>query len=170
MKRKARFASAILLGLFSATIGIAQRRADDDSLTPVTAKTDLYSAEADAKKEIDEALKNAGEAKKRVILLFGANWCYDCHVLDQAFHEGEAGRIVKDHFLLVHVDIGEGKKNLDLVEKYQTTLDKGVPTLVVLDARGQVVFSSTHGEFEPARLMLKRDLVSFLNRWKSTAR
>jgi len=40
---------------------------------------------------------------------------YDCHVLDRALHEGEAGRVMKESFVLVHVDIGEADKNLDLV-------------------------------------------------------
>ncbi len=86
-----------------------------------------------------------------MILIFGGNWCYDCHVLDQALHEGEAAKIVKESFLLVHVDIGEGDKNLDLIKKYETTLGSGVPTVVIIDDEGRVVYSSTKGEFEAAR-------------------
>jgi hypothetical protein len=82
-------------------------------------------------------------------------------VLNQALHEGEAGKIFKDHFLLVHVDIGEGNKNLDLVKKYETTLDFVlVPTVVLLNGSGRVIYSSTKGEFEPARRMMKKDLLS----------
>ena len=141
----------------------------DQVLEPVTTKTDLYPADADAKKESNEALKTAVTNKKRVMLIFGGNWCYDCHVLDRALHEGEAGKIVKKSFLLVHVDIGEGDKNLDLVKKYQTSLDKGVPTIAILGGDGQVVYSSSNGEFEAARTMMKKDLVAFLNKWKSAA-
>ena len=87
-------------------------------------------------------------------------------MLDQALHEGEASKIVKESFLLVHVDIGEGDKNLDLIKKYETTLGSGVPTVVIIDDEGRVVYSSTKGEFEAARRMMKKDLVAFLNRWK----
>jgi thioredoxin-related protein len=142
--------------------------AGDDVLKPVVTKTDLYPANADANKEIAEALKVAAGNNKRVMLIFGGNWCYDCHVLDQALHEGDAGNIFKEHFLLVHVDIGEGNKNLDLVKKYETTLDFGVPTVVLLNGTGRVIYSSTKGEFEPARRMMRKDLVAFLNDWKST--
>jgi thiol:disulfide interchange protein len=137
-------------------------------LDPISVKTDLYPANADAKKEIDEALKLAASDKKRVLLIFGGNWCYDCHVLDRALHEGEAGKVAKEGFLLVHVDIGEGDRNLDLVKKYRTTLDKGVPVVVVLSADGNSLYSSDDGEFEAARSMMKRDLVAFLRRWKVT--
>jgi thioredoxin-related protein len=138
----------------------------DEPLKPVTAKADLYPANADAKKDIEAALKTAHAENKRVILIFGGNWCYDCHVLDQALHEGEANKIVKESFLLVHVDIGEGDKNLDLIKKYETTLGSGVPTVVIIDDEGRVVYSSTRGEFEAARRMMKKDLVAFLNQWK----
>lgn len=138
----------------------------DEPLKPVTGKTDLYPAGVDAKQQIETALKTAAADNKRVILIFGGNWCYDCHVLDQALHEGEANKIVKESFLLVHVDIGEGDKNLDLIKKYETTLGSGVPTVVIVDDEGRVVYSSTKGEFEAARQMMKKDLVAFLNQWK----
>jgi len=160
---------AIVLALCSVTICLAQQpSANDDVLKPVTVKTDLYPANADANKEIEGALKVASDTNQRVMLIFGGNWCYDCHVLDQALHEGDAGKIFKDHFLLVHVDIGEADKNLDLVKKYETTLDFGVPTVVLLNGSGRVIYSSTKGEFEPARKMMKKDLLAFLNEWKST--
>ena len=142
-------------------------RDDKGVLEPVTNKRDLYHADADAKKEIDEALKQAVIEKKRVLLVFGGNWCYDCHVLDRALHEGAAGRVLKESFLLVHVDIGEADKNLDLVKKYKTTLDKGVPVVVILSSDGGLLYGSDNGEFESARTMMKKDLFEFLQHWKA---
>jgi len=151
-----------------ASLSEQTRAPNDGVLESVVVKKDLYPLDADPKKEIEEALKLAVADKKRVLLLFGGNWCYDCHVLDRALHEGEAGKVMKESFLLLHVDIGEGDKNLDLVKKYQTTLDKGVPVVVVLSAHGNPLYSSDDGEFEAARRMMKKDLVAFLTRWKVT--
>lgn len=157
--------------LLLTTISLAQkpsRRVGNQVLEPISVKTDLYPSAADAKKEINEALRRAGAEKKRVLLVFGANWCYDCHVLDRALHQGEAGRVMSQSFLLVHVDIGEGDKNLDLVKQYKTTLDKGVPVVVVLNRDGKLLYGSDDGEFESARTMMKRDLVAFLDRWRAS--
>ena len=145
------------------------RHDESEVLEAVTAKTDLYPTDADAKKEIDEALNQVAGKKKRVLLVFGANWCYDCHVLDRALHEGSAGEIVKKSFLLVHVDIGEGDKNLDLAKKYKIPLEKGVPAVAVLASDGSLLYSSGDGEFEAARKMMKKDLVVFLTSWKEVA-
>jgi thiol:disulfide interchange protein len=163
------YSAILVVVLFLSSAAAAQKPAgnDDGVLEAITSKTDLYPANADAKKEIAEALEKAVAEKKRVILIFGGNWCYDCHVLDRALHSGEAGKITSESYLLVHVDIGEGEKNKDLVEKYKIPLDKGVPALAVLKSDGSLVYWSGYGEFEAARAMLKRDLVAFLNHWKS---
>src|SRR6266851_4262880 len=75
-------------------------------LSPVSANTELYPPGADAKREIAGAVTRAAAERKRVLLVFGANWCYDCHVLNRALHEGAAGNLVARHFVVVHVDIG----------------------------------------------------------------
>ncbi len=160
----------LLLGLQPATAVLSQRPSSPEAgvLDPVASKTDLYPADADAKKEIDEALKSAAQDHKRVLLVFGANWCYDCHVLDHALHEGGAAQIVRESFLLVHVDIGEGDKNPEVVKRYKINLDKGVPVVAILESNGKLLYGSNDGEFEAARKMMKKDLVAFLRRWQST--
>lgn len=149
----------------------ASKPAEDaqGTLDPITTKTDLYPAGANAEREITDALVRAVSEKKRLMLVFGGNWCYDCHVLDRALHDGTAGKIARESFLIVHVDIGEGDKNLDLVRKYRIPLEKGVPAVVILNGAGDLLFSSANGEFEAARRMMKKDLVAFLNHWKDGA-
>ena len=138
-------------------------------LDPIAVRTDLYPANADAKKEIADALKLAATDHKRVLLVFGGNWCYDCHVLDRTLRDGAAGQVVKESFLLVHVDIGEVNKNLDLAKQYRIPLEKGVPAVAILRGDGKLLYNSGDGEFEAARRMMKKDLVAFLMRWKEIA-
>jgi thioredoxin-related protein len=129
-------------------------------------KKDLYPASADAKKEIDEALHSASPAHKRVLVVFGANWCFDCHVLDEAFHSPEIAPTLEKYFVVVHVDIGQANKNLDLAQKYGVPLNRGIPAIAVLDSAGKLLFSQKHGEFEAARSLATADILTFLNKWK----
>jgi len=163
-----RFFGSFKITLADAVADAPQQTAGgaEEILAGVDGKTDLYPADADAKKEIGDAVSRAAVEHKRVLLIFGANWCYDCHVLDQALHDGEAGKIVSQDFLLIHVDIGEGERNADLVKTYKIPLDKGVPAVSILESNGRLLYSSGDGEFEAARRMLKKDLVQFLNKWK----
>lgn len=127
----------------------------------------LYPKDADAKAEIKEALAKATKNHQRVILVFGGNWCYDCHVLEQAFHEPDVAPIMEKNFQVVHVDIGaEVKKNTDLVEQYKIPIDKGVPALAVLAPDGKLLYSQQGGEFESARSLDPDDVIAFLNKWK----
>jgi len=127
----------------------------------------LYSKDADAKVEIEEAVAKAKKDHQRVILVFGANWCYDCHVLDQAFHQTDVAPILEKNFRVVHVDIGDdGKKNSDVAAVYKTPLNKGVPVLAILGPDGSVIYSQQNGEWEAARSLDPDDVIAFLNKWK----
>ena len=137
---------------------------------PPTADKNIYPDNVDAHKEIKEAEDLAAKDRKRVLLVFGANWCYDCHVLDLAFHRPDFASIMAG-YEVVHVDIGQdGKKNADLAKQFQIPLDKGVPALAVLDSDGKLIVSQKNGEFENARAMTPLALLDFLNKWKPEAR
>jgi thioredoxin 1 len=130
---------------------------------------DIYNEKADARAEIKEALKKAEAGHKRVIVVFGANWCYDCHVLDKAFHRPDLAPILTANYEVVHVDIGKGEKNQDLMAKYEVPMKRGIPGVAVLDPNGKLVYSQKNGEFENARALAPEDFLVFLNKWKPGA-
>jgi ketosteroid isomerase-like protein len=137
---------------------------------PSDMKKNLYPADADAHAEIKEAEEKAAAGHKRVLLVFGANWCYDCHVLDLAFQRPDFASVMAG-YEVVHVDIGDdGKKNADVASQFDTPLNKGVPALAVIGSDGKVVVSQKNGEFEDARAMTPEALLEFLNKWKPEAR
>lgn len=134
---------------------------------PADMKKDLYPAMVDAHAEIKEAEEKAVKEHKRLLLVFGANWCFDCHVLDLAFHGPDLAPIIATSYEVVHVDIGpDGKKNGDVAKQFDVSLDKGVPTMAVIESNGRVVVSEKNGEFEDARQLTPEYLAEFLNKWK----
>jgi thioredoxin 1 len=135
-------------------------------LPPPTERRNIYPDGVDAKAEIAEALADAKRTHRRVLLVFGGNWCYDCHVLDAAFRSADIAPLVNKNFVVVHVNIGEYDKNLDLAQKYEIPLKKGVPAAAVLKGDGTLVVSQKNQEFEKARSMTKEDIVAFLEKWK----
>ncbi len=134
-------------------------------------KPNLYPADANAHEEIQHALA-AAAPNKRVILVFGANWCGDCYALDYAFHQPRIEPILKANYEVVHINVGgyggNGfDKNLDLIKKYSIPIKKGIPSLAVIDAKDNLLFSTP--EFESARRMTEEDVIEFLNKWKPPA-
>jgi len=132
---------------------------------PAKPKTDLYAPPEEAQSEIDAALASAAKDHKRVILVFGANWCYDCHVLDAAFHSKAIAPLVEANYHVVHINVGDEDKNLDLAEKYGVPLKKGIPGLAVLDSDGKLVYSQKQGEFENSFRIGPADVTAFLKKW-----
>lgn len=137
---------------------------------PAELNRNLYRADVDAAEEIQEKVTAAGKEHKHVLLVFGGNWCLDCHVLDNGFHVPRVASILNSNFEVVHVDIGEYNKNLNLAEQYGIPLKKGVPAVAVLDGKGRLLHSQKNGDFEAARRMTEEDLIAFLNKWKPPTR
>jgi thiol:disulfide interchange protein len=134
---------------------------------PAQPNPQLYRADANAAQDIRRALLAAAKQHKNVLLDFGGNWCIDCHVLENAFHQPRIAPLLNNNYLVVHVDVGKYDKNLDLAKKYHVDLQKGVPSLAVLDSQGKVLYAT--GDFERARVMSEDDVIQFLDKWKPSA-
>lgn len=154
---------AICLGASAQVINSGKLQA------PPVLDRDLYPPNADAKADIRAALAQAARDNKHVLVEFGGVWCLDCHVLDYAFKTPGTKELLEANYVLVHVDVGRYDKNLDLAKKYQVPLEKGVPAMAVLNARGKVLVSNKKGEFQGARKMTMADVTAFLNQWKPAA-
>jgi thiol:disulfide interchange protein len=126
----------------------------------------IYNENADPKAEIRDALATAAREHKRVILDFGGNWCGDCQVLDIYFHRAPNDQLLNTNYVLVDIDIGHMDKNVDVAEKYNVPLGKGVPALAVIDAHGRLLYSQKSGEFEKMRSMDPNSVTQFLKQWK----
>lgn len=136
---------------------------------PATPNPHLYPAPAEARSELKSAEQRARGAGKRVLVVFGANWCYDCHVLDATLRSPSFAPLVNANYIVVHINIGdEGKDNNDLAAGMGVNLDKGVPSLAVLDGSGKVIVAQRNGEFESATRIGPNDVRGFLQKWKPT--
>jgi thiol:disulfide interchange protein len=128
----------------------------------------VYPEPSSAGADLEAALKQAADTHKRVLVEFGANWCGDCHVLDENFHKPENAALLS-HFVLVHVNVGNHgiDHNTEMAQRFGIPLAKGIPALAVLDSDGRVVFSQKNGEFESMSRMDPRSVNEFLTRWKA---
>lgn len=126
----------------------------------------LYPPTDRARPDLAAALAAAGREHKRVLVVFGANWCYDCHVLDATFRSAAFATLVNQNYVVLHINIGdEGKDNNDLAQQFGVGLDRGVPNLAVLDPNGRVVVAQ-RGEFEATTKIGPSDVRAFLEKWK----
>jgi thiol:disulfide interchange protein len=134
---------------------------------------DIYDTKADATADIAAALAKAGTEHKRVLLVFGANWCIWCHRLHNTFESNAAvAEALGQGFVLVDVDVntrkGE-KRNAAVNERYGNPIQHGIPVLVVLDAGGKQLTTKDSGELEEGDGHSPAKILAFLSTWAPPA-
>jgi len=128
----------------------------------VTASDLPYNETADAKAEIKQALATGGN--KPVIVVFGANWCPDCKILDIAMKKGASATLLARDFKIVKVDVGHKDKNKDVAESYGVPLEKGIPAVVIISPKNRVLYVTKEGELADARSMGDDGIYQFFKR------
>ncbi|EMJ89304.1 thioredoxin family protein [Leptospira meyeri] len=112
----------------------------------------------------EESLVLAKKSNRKLIVVFGADWCPDCRALDGIFGEPETKALLKENFILFKVDVGRFDKNLSLNEKLGDPIQNGIPALVVIEPTGKILTSTKGGEFSNASKMTKEQVLEYLYR------
>jgi len=128
-----------------------------------------YNEAADAKAEIRQALTQATTAKTPVIVVFGANWCGDCKMLDSAMKNGASAPLLSRDFKVVKVNVGRFDKNVDIAKSYGVPLDKGIPAVAILSAKNEVLYATREGELANARKMGDNGVYEFFKKVTAAA-
>jgi len=121
-----------------------------------------YNEHADASADVQHAIAAAQVDHKKVLLVFGANWCPDCRELDKALN-GSSRALIAGRFQVVKIDVGRFDKNLDVANQYGNPIRMGIPAVVVLTADNHIVYSSKGGELANARRMGQNGIYDFLS-------
>lgn len=151
--------TAALLACFAVALGSAAR----------AKSADIYPDPGRAAADLAAALQSAAASHRRVIVDLGANWCTDCRVLDAYLLDAANRPLLEDNFVLVHVNVGRLDRNLDIAQRLQIPIEKGVPALAVLDGDGTLLYSQKTGEFEAMRRIQPSAVTQFLRQWKPAA-
>ena len=131
---------------------------------------DIFDAGAKAETLIKDATVQAARENKRVLLLFGANWCPWCRRLHQALSsDPRVSERLRQHFILVYLDANtrnDRKRNAAVIERYGNPLQYGLPVFVVLDAKGErLATQETASLSDPTGKGTVEKILAFLGRW-----
>ncbi|MFZ6741894.1 thioredoxin family protein [Undibacterium sp. JH2W] len=121
-----------------------------------------YDEAADAQAVVNKALADAKKTDKKVLVIFGANWCKDCLELDKSMH-GKNEPLLASKFITVKVNVGQFDKNKELVDLYGNPTKKGIPAAVLLRPDNTVLYASKGGELSNARKMSEQGVYDFFD-------
>jgi protein disulfide-isomerase len=144
-----------LTGLFALAMSACAQTPDRPEFRP-------YDDKADAAAVIAAALAD-NPGHQRLLLTFGANWCKDSRALERNYQEPELAALLAQEFKVVHIDVGMFHRNLDITERYGNPIDKGIPSVVLLDAEGSAQYVD-HGSLSSAESMSTASVRKFFER------
>jgi len=123
----------------------------------------IYSSHKNPTNEIKSAVNSAAvDDCKRILLVFGADWCPWCNRLSKFFDENErVAAALKNNFIVVKVDLGRWDKNLDLMEKFKVDRKAGIPSFVVLDSKGEWIKFQESGVLEEGKGYSEEKVLQF---------
>ncbi len=121
----------------------------------------VYDESANAQAQVSQALTTAKAENKQVMIVFGANWCGDCKMLDGEFKKPTLKTLLDANYVIVKVDVNRFNKNLDVVKPYGDVIKKGIPSIVIASPANQLVYATNGGELADARKMGETGVAEF---------
>ena len=95
--------------------------------------------------EVAAAKAKAAREHKLLIVDLGGKWCGDCRVLYGTMQLPEVKRFVRDHYVVMTVDVGRFDKNLQVPAACGITKRlEGVPALLILDPKTNKLLDAGH--------------------------
>jgi thioredoxin-related protein len=139
-------------------------------------RASIYDKAADARVLVEKASERAKQDKKRILLMFGGDWCGWCHKLHDLFKTNrEVARTLSNEYVLVMIDL-ESPNATPLLKSCKEALTKdelqkgvGYPFLAVLDAEGNIITAQRTGPLEEGNHHDPKQVADFLNQWKVPA-
>ena len=125
-----------------------------------------YKPEADAQKELKEAVKKAKTENKHVFIIIGGNWCPWCIKLNKFIEEDvEIKSIIEKEYILLKINYSKENKNLKVLEQLEFPQRFGFPVLVVVNQEGKRIHTQNSLYLEQDKGYNKKYIVDFLNAW-----
>ena len=110
----------------------------------------LFDPSAEPEKDIAAGVARARKEGRRVLVLWGSDWCSWSRGLDRLLQKSPRLRFeAAAEFEIVRVDVGRYDRNSDLLASYDVDLEHTrIPVLSVLDGEGGLLFSGESGFLE----------------------
>jgi thioredoxin 1 len=129
----------------------------------VYAAADVYPPPEKAAADLAAARQRAKASGRMLMVIFGGNWCPDCHVLHDRLEESPVREYVEKNFVVVGINIGDMNVNLQIAKDLGVDLKQGVPSAGFFGPDGKPI-AVTHGELAPSRRYDAKQVLEFVRK------
>ncbi|MDG3006525.1 thioredoxin family protein [Paludisphaera mucosa] len=158
-------ARGVLPVLFGGLVMLGPARGEDGAKPE---RKSIYNAAADAREQVDKAAARAKKDGKRVLLMFGGDWCGWCHKLHGLFEKDrEIATLLSNEYVLTMIDTKARNAEPLLAETSKGQDGVGFPFLAVLDADGKLLVGQKTDPLEEGDHHDPAKVKAFLAKWKA---
>ena len=127
----------------------------------------LYKPDADAKADIEAAVKKAALENKFVVLQAGGNWCSWCLEFAKISKANpQIDSLINSSFVWYELNFSKENKNEDVLAKYGYPQRFGFPVFIILNAKGERVHTQNSEYLEDGKKSYdQKKVFEFLQQW-----
>ncbi len=100
---------------------------------------DGVTADHHAAEKMAELLDTARTSNRDVMVVFGADWCDRCVLLDRYIRQGELGDRIAEDFVVLNIDVGDWSEERRYEAQHGHPTREGLPAIVLVDADENLV-------------------------------
>ena len=129
--------------------------------------SNLYHPEANASKELEDAVAKAKKEGKYVLIQAGGNWCKWCIEFHRFCNADiQLDSLIKRNFVWYHLNYSKEKKNEAIFKQYRFPQRFGFPVFVILDQNGNLIHTQNSAYLEDGKSSYdKEKVIEFLSSW-----
>ena len=130
----------------------------------------LYNPEANAKEDINKAIRQAKAENKHVFLQIGGNWCPWCIKFHNFVEQNaELKKLVDDNFIVVKVNYSPENRNEAILKELDFPQRFGFPVFLVLNQNGTRIHTQNSGILEKDSSYDIKQVTQFFSHWTPAA-
>jgi len=122
--------------------------------TPAHPEARPYDPALDASAAVDAALARARDKGKLVLVAMGGNWCADSRAFAGWMESERFRQLVSEKYELVYINVGLPQTgdgfNLHIAQRFGMAKVEGTPTVLIVDAAGELLNADTAGSWRNA--------------------
>ena len=102
---------------------------------------------------------------RQSIIIFGANWCPDCRILEGTLMLPTVKEFIKKYYSILHIDVGKYDINMSLIEILGLEGQKGIPKVLIFDKKGMPVNLTTSDRWYTARESKTQEIFDYFQKY-----
>ena len=130
----------------------------------------LYDPTFDGMKQLNEAISQAKNSGKHVLVQYGGNWCPWCIKFD-AFCKADTAisKVISTNYIPVKLNYSPENKNDASNEFLGNPTRFGFPVFIIIDGKGKILHIQDSGLLEEGKGYDQEKVIRFFSSWTATA-